>query len=136
LEETGAQPETAAPAETVVAETSTRHQVDSVAREAQVDLAALADPRAIAMATAEPLATAERLVTVAMATPEFPVPRQVLSARLAMAATAATAERDSLRPPWASRAETEAMADPVEMRVAAAQGTVETLVRAVLDTAA
>ena len=73
-EETVAQPETAEPAETVVAETSTRHQVDSVAREAQVDLAALADPRAIAMATAEPLATAERLVTVAMATPEFPVP--------------------------------------------------------------
>ena len=62
--------------------------------------------------------------------------RQVLPARSATAAMVATAERDSLRPPWALQAEMAAMAEAVETRAAAVQVTVETLVRAVLDTAA
>ena len=62
--------------------------------------------------------------------------RQLRPARLAMAAMAATAERDSLRTPSALQAEMAAMAEAVETRVAALQVTVETLVRAVLDTAA
>ena len=62
--------------------------------------------------------------------------RQLRPARLAMAAMAATAERDSLRTPSALQAEMAAMAEAVETRAAAVQVTVETLVRAVLDTAA